>query len=260
MKLSIITINKNNAQGLERTIQSVINQTFKDFEYIIIDGASTDSSVEIIKKYQDKIDYWVSEPDTGIYNAMNKGIKVAKGEYLLFLNSGDWLLNNTILAEVFSENFDEDIVYGNIQIGDKLIYPHKKITLRILMNSFIPHPASFIKRNLFEKIGLYDEKYKAASDWKFFLQALILENCTYKHIDKNISFFEEGGISGTELRVLENKKILQELFPRIYPDYLYYSELEEYRPVKNSRFLKFIFHLYLKLKKYDYRNYIHRHR
>jgi len=112
-KLSIITVNLNNAEGLRKTIESVVTQTFTDFEYIIIDGGSTDGSVEIIKLYADKITYWVSEPDKGIYNGMNKGIMVAKGEYCQFLNSGDWLVNENVLKEVFA---DVDIVYGDLKI------------------------------------------------------------------------------------------------------------------------------------------------
>ena len=104
-QLSIITINRNDAQGLEKTLESIWKkQSFKDFEHIIIDGASTDNSINIIKKYASHLSYWVSEPDKGIYNAMNKGIIKAKGNYLLFLNSGDWL-ENDILARVFKENF-----------------------------------------------------------------------------------------------------------------------------------------------------------
>ncbi|MDR2910496.1 MAG: glycosyltransferase [Bacteroidales bacterium] len=94
MKLSIITINLNNVAGLQKTIESVVKQTFTDYEYIVIDGGSTDGSADIIKQHANKITYWVSEPDKGIYNAMNKGIRVAKGEYCLFLNSGDWLINS----------------------------------------------------------------------------------------------------------------------------------------------------------------------
>ena len=113
-QLSIITINRNDAQGLEKTLESIWKkQSFKDFEHIIIDGASTDNSINIIKKYASHLSYWVSEPDKGIYNAMNKGIIKAKGNYLLFLNSGDWL-ENDILARVFKENFTEDIVYADL--------------------------------------------------------------------------------------------------------------------------------------------------
>jgi acetyltransferase-like isoleucine patch superfamily enzyme len=123
MKLSIITINRNNAAGLRKTIESVVSQTYTDFEYIIIDGASTDDSVNIIKEYAEATLpcgeglgerlYWVSEPDKGIYNAMNKGILKANGEYCLFLNSGDWLYDNDVLNDVFSISPTEDIVYGN---------------------------------------------------------------------------------------------------------------------------------------------------
>ena len=105
MKLSIITINFNDAKGLEKTIQSVINQTYKDFEYIVVDGASTDGSVDVIKKYSNKLTHWVSEPDTGIYNAMNKGTRMASGEYCLYLNSGDFLADNDVLEKAFNYNF-----------------------------------------------------------------------------------------------------------------------------------------------------------
>ena len=113
MKLSVITINFNNRDGLRKTIESVVNQTFKDFEYIIIDGGSTDGSVDVIKEYADRIDYWVSEPDKGIYNAMNKGIDVAKGEYCIFMNSGDCFYVNDVYENVFRELDGVDIIIGD---------------------------------------------------------------------------------------------------------------------------------------------------
>jgi glycosyltransferase involved in cell wall biosynthesis len=113
LKLSIITVNLNNAAGLRKTIESVRAQTFKDFEHIIIDGDSTDESVAVIKKFEDGFSYWVSEPDGGIYQGMNKGTRVAKGEYCLYLNSGDYLYNSKVLEKVFKEKFSEDLVYGN---------------------------------------------------------------------------------------------------------------------------------------------------
>ena len=119
-KLSIITINRNNAAGLRKTIESVVSQTYTDFEYIIIDGASTDGSVEVIKEYAEATLpcgeglgerlYWVSEPDKGIYNAMNKGILKAQGEYLLFLNSGDWLVDKDVIKSFIDLNIINDIV------------------------------------------------------------------------------------------------------------------------------------------------------
>jgi len=114
--LSIISINLNNVAGLQKTIESVWPQTFTDYEYIIIDGGSTDGSIDIIKKYSDKITYWISEKDNGIYHAMNKGIEVAKGDYCLFLNSGDWLVDKKILENVFSNNHSEDILYGDMMV------------------------------------------------------------------------------------------------------------------------------------------------
>ena len=112
MKLSIITVNLNNMEGLQKTCDSIISQTFKNFEWIVIDGGSADGSKELIEEYGSNISYWVSEPDKGIYNAMNKGIKVAKGEYLYFLNSGDYLFDSNALSDVFLDNPKEDIVYG----------------------------------------------------------------------------------------------------------------------------------------------------
>ena len=111
--LSIITINLNNREGLRKTIESVVNQTFQDFEFIVIDGASTDGSVEVIQDYP-RINYWISEPDTGIYNAMNKGIAKATGEYCLFLNSGDTLFQINTLTGILQSNPKGDIIFGNV--------------------------------------------------------------------------------------------------------------------------------------------------
>lgn len=150
MKLSIITVNRNNTEGLRKTIESVVSQTYTDFEYIIIDGASTDGSVDIIKEYADRITYWVSEPDNGIYNAMNKGILKAKGEYLQFLNSGDWLTNNDVLKYVFDLRRDEDVLYGdeflfyNINKIVRKAYP-QKLTFYDLFVGSISHEGSFYK-------------------------------------------------------------------------------------------------------------------
>jgi glycosyltransferase involved in cell wall biosynthesis len=200
MKLSIITVNLNNAEGLRKTIESVVSQTFPNFEYIVIDGVSADGSVNIIKQYADKITYWISEPDKGIYNAMNKGILQAKGEYCLFLNSGDSLVDNTILERVFSENLHEDIIYGDIygiQKHRKKVFipaPHEW-TFRKSMYYSIHHQAAFIKRQLFFEISLYDETFAIISDWIFFLIAIVIQNKSYIHIPYCISNYELEGIS-----------------------------------------------------------------
>jgi glycosyltransferase involved in cell wall biosynthesis len=222
-KLSIITINFNDAEGLQRTLQSVIKQSYTDFEYIVIDGGSSDESKNLIEKHSDKISYWVSEPDKGIYNAMNKGIAQATGEYLLFLNSGDTLLNSTTLEENIEFINDFDVIYFNTYLKGEdtefvKVYS-SDLSIDYLINDTIPHQGTFIKRSLFGKVGLYDETLKINSDWKFFLLALIRYNCTYKKIEKTLSVFYLGGISSKaenqKLLISERKSILETEFPMI---------------------------------------------
>lgn len=237
MKLSIITINYNDKAGLKKTIESVITQTFTDYEYIIIDGGSTDGSVEIIKQYQDKITYWVSEPDNGVYNAMNKGIVKAKGEYLQFLNSGDWLVNNEVLANIFKNLPDCDMVYGNAVILDGEKYRVAKtiqgthFKLSDFFTSTINHQSSFINKRLFNKYGLYDERYKIVSDWKFYVQAFGLNfaNVIYKNIP--VSHFDTNGISHKliDLRNQEMALVKKEIIPPpILLDY------QKFRPIETK--------------------------
>ena len=200
-KLSIITINLNNAEGLEKTICSVINQTYRDFEYIVIDGGSTDGSVGVIKKYTDKLTYWVSEPDSGIYNAMNKGIRKAAGEYCQFLNSGDWLVAPDVTERMVANMPDCAIYYGNMitmQNGKPRVdkgFEGKPITLLDLFLSTINHSPAYIRRDLFDKYGLYDETLKIVSDWKFYLIAVGLNNESVTYRDVNVAMFDMKGIS-----------------------------------------------------------------
>ena len=198
-KLSIITVNLNNAVGLEKTIKSVINQTYKDFEFIIIDGGSTDGSSDLIKNYEKEINYWISEKDDGIYAAMNEGIKQANGEYCLFLNSGDYLFDKYVFTNVFLLNPCKDIVYGNMIIdsGDtqQMGLSPERITLNHLLKDTLWHPVSFIKRQLFDKVGYYDTSYLISGDYDFFLKAFIKYNCSQQHINIVISVFNLQGIS-----------------------------------------------------------------
>jgi len=199
VKVSVITINFNNRSGLEKTIASVINQTYNNIEYIVIDGGSTDGSVEIIKQYKSNLDYWVSEKDNGIYNAMNKGIAKATGEYLLFMNSGDCFADNGIVKKVFSLHLNQEIIYGNVTFMDHASHsswcPPAFISFDHFVQSSIPHQASFIKRSLFAKVGLYNEQLKISSDWKFFLDAIVKHNCTYKKVEMFIAVCEDNGLS-----------------------------------------------------------------
>jgi glycosyltransferase involved in cell wall biosynthesis len=198
-KLSIITINYNNLEGLKRTVESVVNQTWQEFEYIVIDGGSTDASAAYIESKGEQIDYWVSEPDNGIYNAMNKGIAIATGEYLLFLNSGDHLNNSFSLKKIFKFLQEKDMIYFNIkEIRDDLCKIKKcpsKITFGYMIKDSIPHQATFIRKSLFNAIGLYDETLKIVSDWKFFITALGKHGATYLYVDEDFSTFYLGGIS-----------------------------------------------------------------
>ncbi|KAF2325941.1 MAG: glycosyltransferase family 2 protein [Flavobacterium nitrogenifigens] len=207
-KITIITINYNNLGGLKRTVESVVNQTWKDFEYIVIDGGSTDGSVGYIESQTKYIDYWVSEPDKGIYNAMNKGIVKAKGDYVIFLNSGDHFFDNTALDKNHSFIKAKDFIYFNLNIIDdsKSIirkYP-EKLSFSYLYNDTLPHPATFIRRYLFEEKGLYDESLKIVSDWKFFIENICKNNCSYLKVDETLSTFYLDGLSSD----MENKSVI----------------------------------------------------
>ena len=231
MKLSIITVNLNNRDGLQKTIDSVVSQTFKDFEWIVIDGGSTDGSKELIKRYADHFAYWVSEPDKGIYNAMNKGIKVAKGEYLQFLNSGDWLCNETALERSFMHGFTSDIAYGDLwfcngETKEKYRYPNK-LTLKFLYDFSLGHCASFIRKEVIEN-ELYNENFKIVSDWEFFLKQAF-KNKTFEHIDEDVSCFDTNGLSSKneQLLLLERDRVIKEIFPTmLVRDYMSMNEME----------------------------------
>ena len=220
MKLSVITINYNNRDGLRKTIESVVNQTYKDFEYIVIDGGSTDGSVDVIKEYAGKIDYWVSEPDKGIYNAMNKGIDVAKGEYLNFMNSGDTFCNNDTVECVFIKNNQSDIICGNTMMPTKH-EPPNEITFKTMFSGTICHQSAFIKTSLMRKYR-YDENLKIVADRKFFIEALILGNSSYSAIDVDVVNYDINGLSSNNrfLSDYEHSKVIEELIPeRIRLDY-----------------------------------------
>ncbi len=202
MRLSIITINYNNKPGLEKTIASVINQSFTDFEYIVIDGGSTDGSAEVLQNFKDKITYYVSEKDAGIFNAQNKGLAKATGEYCLFLNSGDYLADQNVLKNVLNKNFTADIAYGNMYIAHpngkkEKGYMPAKITFFQMMNDTLWHPVSFIKRALFTKYGNYNETFKIASDYDFFFKVLLTKNASTFYLDEFISVFSLDGASSS---------------------------------------------------------------
>ncbi len=222
-KVSIITVNYNNLKGLDRTVSSVFSQSSKAFEFIIIDGGSVDGSKDYIEKNQDKIQYWVSEADNGIYNAMNKGIKASKGEYLFFLNSGDEFYDDAVIEKCLPHFEDKytclsgNIVFfeGNQEVSTKE-HP-EKMTFKYATSRIISHQATFIRREAFEKYGLYNEKNKIVSDSEFFFKIIALNGESYKSIKINIAKFYFGGISGdVALGLHERDNYLKKMLPYIY--------------------------------------------
>jgi glycosyltransferase involved in cell wall biosynthesis len=227
IKLSIITVNLNNAKGLENTIKSVINQTSSNYEFIVIDGGSTDESTEIIEKYSDKINYWVSESDSGLYNSMNKGILRATGDYCYFLNSGDIFYDSYVYSKINQVKLTGDIVCFDSIVNEghknKLFKAPTVISFYTFYIHTILHQATLIKRSLFEKYGLYNEKFKVVSDWEFFVKALILGNCSYQSIELTISVFDTTGVSSNSKYIESCRRERQQVFD-IYlayfiPDY-----------------------------------------
>lgn len=221
MKLSIITVNLNNIEGLKKTYESVVSQTFTDYEWLVIDGGSTDGSREFIEQHQDKFAYWCSEPDKGIYNAMNKGIAKAKGEYLNFMNSGDCFAYKNTLARVFAIGRDEDIIYGlvtNGHINGSIITnpTQEKIFWYDLFPVAIHHQSSFIRRKLFNIVGLYEEDLKITADIRWFAIAILNYGATYKYIPVKIAVYEGGGISTGTVSAKERAKQKK----NILPDYI----------------------------------------
>ncbi|MBD2752567.1 glycosyltransferase family 2 protein [Spirosoma validum] len=255
--LSIITINLNNAAGLEKTARSVNEQTFLDFEYIIIDGGSTDKSVEMIDKFSDRITYSISEHDQGIYHAMNKGIKRAKGEYCLFLNSGDWLATPTILEEVFAKKPQADVVAGDIYFYDNQkqtvqwhVTSPEEITAKTLFLGTLPHQATFVRRRLFDLVGLYNEQLRIASDWLFFVEALLVHQCSYAHYPAPIAYFNMDGISCNPatngLPRQEQRLMLQARYPRFMADY---EQLDKFEKERQQWFASREYAVYLFLER-----------
>jgi glycosyltransferase involved in cell wall biosynthesis len=227
MKLSIITVNYNDAEGLERTIKSVISQTFKDYEFIVVDGGSTDRSVNVIKKYEPYINYWVSEHDGGIYPGMNKGLRQAKGDFVNFMNGGDSYHSVDVLENIFSIDTDADIITGAHAGSPHPDVGKNGVTMLDLYTGAIDHQASFIRREVALRHP-YDESFRIVSDWKFFIEALIYDNCTFHYTDLVVVDVDMCGISNTdiELNWKEREEALQELFPeRILKDYQLFASI-----------------------------------
>jgi len=242
-RLSIITINYNNAAGLQKTVASIITQSFKDFEYIIIDGYSSDKSIDVIKENVNYFTYWCSEKDRGIYDAQNKGIQKAKGDYLLFLNSGDCLENDKVLENVFALSPKEDVLYGELIFDygthKKLSNLPAMLTIEYLFRDNIWHPASFIKRSLFEKYGNYDANYKICADYDFFFKTIAIHKVSTLHLTFPISIYDTTGLSSNEesLKKIDTERMQVHKHYLKEDEYAYLDNVSRFKIKSLSKFL-----------------------
>ena len=263
MKLSIITINYNNAEGLRKTLASVASQTYPNIEHIIVDGASIDGSVDVIKEYENQLNIthstinllWSSELDNGIYDAMNRGICKATGEYVQILNSGDLLaapdVTERMMAALQMKGDGVELLYGNMvkydYTNNRTLGKSTEVeySLRQYYTSTMNHDCCYIRRDLFETYGLYDESLKIVSDWKWFLQTIGLGKVKPIYVDVDVTIFDASGISETNLalRNQERRQVLAELMPpAVLVDYEAHAfEMEQMRRLRRWKLYPLVF-------------------
>ena len=312
MKLSIITINRNNAAGLRKTIESVLAQTSKNFEYIIVDGAAPQppqggamSDTEVLQRFIKDINAtangftnctwksangeiaggFYSENDSGIYNAMNKGIRMAKGEYLHFLNSGDWLVDEFVVEKMLeevrsnefgvrsnelgvrSEELGNETMPIDILVGNKItVRPDGKVrygrndtspvTALTFYRGTIEHTSAYIRRALFDVVGMYDESLRIVSDYKWYFEAVMQHNVRVKFVDIYVSYFDNTGISSTNLALdkQERRQVLEALLPTpVLADYdRYHLAIDQHKRLRRYPLIyKFFYVVERVLFKFD---------
>lgn len=276
MKLSIITINFNNAEGLRKTLASVAEQTYRDIEHIIIDGGSMDGSVDAIKEYvaanPNKDPFfkhtikWVSEKDSGIYNAMNKGIRKATGAYIQILNSGDIFAAPDVVEHIVLEIEKAELpelMYGNMIRKDyatgKIDGKSKEVeySLRQYYSSTMNHDCCYIRKDVYDKYGLYDESLKIVSDWKWFLLTIGLGQVKPVYVDIDVTIFDCSGISETNLKLRnqERRQVLEEVLPpAVLADYDAHAfEIEQMKRLRKHHLyglIYFIERIFFKFEKW----------
>lgn len=242
MKLSVITINLNNKDGLRSTLESIVNQIFIDYELIVIDGASTDGSIDVIKEFENKINYCISEPDAGIYNAMNKGITFSNGDYLYFLNSGDKLISESVFSDIFGNNPNTAFICGNFVTDNRGILkkeePYKKKDWRFVLYDIywgnLCHQAFFIRKDMFIRYGLYDERLRISADWKLFFIAIGIHHEGVLYKDTDIVIYNMQGLSSTiggKAIHEERRLVVKEELPHVTAnelERLYYLQYNSY--------------------------------
>lgn len=234
MKLTIITVNYNDAHGLKRTLQSVKEQTSRDLEYLVIDGGSQDGSKDLLDEYNEIITYSVSEKDTGVFNAMNKGIQKANGEYCLFLNAGDYLVSEDVIEKILPMLDGTDFISGDTICvspnGKKVLWKSPRVlSVYVITRYSLSHQSTFIRTELLKKRP-YREDLRIASDWEQELYELVFHDATYKSVSVNVCYFFEDGISRTDTEGVkkERDKVYSEYFSnRLLKNILGENELNE---------------------------------
>lgn len=243
---SIITVNLNNAAGLQATLNSVRIQSFRDYEHIIIDGGSTDSSIAEIRSYEGLFNgatgglHWCSQKDNGVYEAMNRGVQQAKGHYLLMLNSGDVLHRPDSLLQVVNAGLEADIIYGDVEWvtseGNYIHHFPDRLPFSYFFHNSLGHQAAFIRREVHDLVGLYCEEYKIVSDWSFFVTALCKHNVSYQHIPVVVADCPRDGISTDQSNYpiidAEKEHFLNLTFPAFLDDY---QSIKKFRLKKDGK-------------------------
>ena len=248
MKLSIITVTRNNLEGLRRTAESVAAQLWHDFEWIVIDGASTDGTKEFLQQLSPQPDWWKSEPDKGVYDAMNKGLSMARGEYLLFLNAGDALCGAYTLQECFHDFPEDDIVYGDAVF----VYPKKektvvhpdRLSLYYFRHHSLCHQATFIRRVMLRECGGYSLRYTIVSDWRQWV-VWMTEGRSFRHLPLKVCRYMMDGLSSKRRKVSkqEREEVFREVLPPLYCELMH--EIEAVYPKKKKKYLRWIYILSL---------------
>lgn len=210
VKVSIITVCYNSKKYIRQTLESVLNQTYSNIEYIIIDGGSTDGTVDIIKQYESAFNgrmKWVSESDRGIYDAINKGIKMSKGDLIGILSSDDWYETDSIekVIKLYDKNYPYQVLYGMARtLKDDIEWQIQFVNNNALVEFMMPHEACFITRKAYKKVGLYSLKYKIASDYDLLLRLNENEQMKFVPIYSVLVNFRLGGVSSSEYTIYEH--------------------------------------------------------
>lgn len=241
LKVSIITVCLNAASLIEAAIKSVEAQSYPNIEYIVIDGGSTDGTLDVVARHRARVDYLVSEPDKGLYNAMNKGIEAATGDVLYFLNADDILADDRVVEDVaaaFGSHADAGIIFGNLIFTDGVkrwvkMQKFDDIRERLLRNH-VQHQTVFARRSVFELTGGFSEEYKIVSDYDWEIRAFLIHGCPYAYIDRDIAVMSTHGVSSTTDFEPERRKVMKKYFSN--------AEILKYRaiPLKIARIRRFV--------------------